>query len=289
MSQLTIGRVTIGLLITVIAYAGAVSARDTLQTISDSGEIRLGYRSSSVPFSVIDESGKPHGYSIDLCSVMIEEIKDRLGRPDLAVRWIPVTAEGRIANVRYGHIHLECGSTTNTISRQRYVDFSYPIYVTGTRLLVRKGEGINSFKDLDAKIIAVLGGATTEKTVERTINALGIDVKIGYVEDHAAGLQVVADRKADAYVSDDILLYGLIKASPTPDRYEVVGDFLSYEPYGLVLPRGDPDFRQLVNATLSRLSRAGILEQIHAKWFDPLGVPMPDLLWASFIVNGVPD
>ena len=281
--------IVVGMLAIGMVSSSTASERDTLQAISDRGEVRLGFRSSSVPFSVIDEAGKPHGYSIDLCSFVVNEIKSQLGRPDLAVTWMPVSAENRIANVRYGHVDLECGSTTNTISRQQHVDFSYPIYVTGTRMLVRKGEDINWFKDLDGKVIAVLEGATTEQTVEKTITSLGLNVKIGYVEDHANGFQVLADGKADAYVSDDILLYGLIKASAEPDAFEVVGDFLSYEPYGLVIPRGDADFRQLVNATLSRMSRAGILEQIHAKWFEPLGVPMPDLLRASFIVNGVPD
>lgn len=271
------------------SMSSIVVARDTLQIISDQNEVRLGYRSSSVPFSVQGQDGKPHGYSIDLCTVIVKQIKDHLGRPDLQVTWIPVTAENRLANVRYGHIHLECGSTTNTISRQSIVDFSYPIYVTGTRMLVRAGEDLNWFQDLDGKVIALVEGTTTEETVNQAIASLGLKVRIGYVEDHAGGFNVLAEGKVDAYISDDILLFGLIMASSAPQDYEVVGDFLSFEPYGLVLPRGDPDFRQLVNATLSRLSRAGLLEQIHARWFDPLGVPMPDLLRASFIVNAVPD
>ena len=248
-------------LVAALGATATVAARDTLQAINDQNEVRLGYRSSSVPFSVVDEDGKPHGYSIDLCSVIAEEIRDHLGRPDLKVTWVPVSAETRLANVRYGYIHLECGSTTNTISRQQIVDFSYPIYITGTRMLVRKGEDLNWFRDLEGKVIAVLEGATTENTVNKAIASMGLNVRIGYVEDHAAGFKVLAEGKADAYVSDDILLYGLIKASANPDDYEVVGDFLSYEPYGLVMPRDDADFRVLVNATLSRLSRAGILEQ----------------------------
>ena len=138
-------------------------------------------------------------------------------------------------------------------------------------MLVRAGEGLNCFKDLDGKVIALVGGTTTEKTVNKAIAAGGLNVKIGYVEDLVDGFNVLAEGKVDAYISDDILLFGLIKASSNPQDYEVAGDFLSFESYGLVLPRGDPDLCQLVIATLSRLSRAGIIEQIHAKWLDPAG------------------
>ena len=164
---------TLVLALVLASTSNMVAARDTLQIISDHNEVRLGYRSSSVPFSVLGQDGKPHGYSIDLCSVIVKQIKDHLGRPDLQVTWVPVTADNRIANVRYGHVHIECGSTTNTISRQSLVDFSYPIYITGTRMLVRAGEDLNWFKDLDGKVIALVEGTTTEKTVNKAIAAGG--------------------------------------------------------------------------------------------------------------------
>ena len=264
-------------------------AGEILQAIHDNDEIRLGFRSSSVPFSVVDETGVPHGYSIELCMHVADTIRQRLGKPKLSIKWVPVTAESRIANVRYGQVHIECGSTTNTIARQAEVDFSYPIYITGSRLLVRKGEDINWFKDLDGKIVAVIKDTTTERVVKNAIKRLSLNTQFGFVDDHAAGFQVVAEGQADAYISDDILLYGLIKASPTPEAFEVVGDFLSYEPYGLMLSRDDPDLRGLVNATLARLFRSGQIERIHARWFDELDAPMPDLLRASFIINGLPD
>lgn len=273
----------------VLASLGSLAQADALQTIRDSGTISIGYRHSSAPFSSAGQAGKPVGYSIDLCLRIVDELRVELSRPDLKPRWIAVDPQTRLAKIADGTIQLECGSTTNTLTRQREVDFSYAIYLTGTQLLVRKGEDINRFKDLDGKVLAVSRGTTTEKAITLAMSRTGVDVQLDFVTDHGEGFARVEAQAADAYATDGILLYGLIDAASKSDRYEVVGRLMSYEPYALVVPKDDSTFRRIVNSTLARLFRSGEIEHIHAKWFDPLAAPMPDLLRAAFIVNGVPE
>ncbi len=268
----------------------AVRAADTLMAIKSTGIVSFGYRESSAPFSQLGSDGAPVGYSIDLCLRAFGALKAELGREDLSIRWVAVDPQSRLRMVADGTIHLECGSTTNTLSRQAEVDFSYTTYLTGARLLVRSGEGINRLKDLEGRALAVSAGTTTERAVLRAMELAGLNnVQLRYVRDHAEGFSAVEQREVDAYVTDDILLYGLIQEATEPRLYEVVGRFLSYEPYALPMPRNDSDFRLVVNRTLARLYRSAEIEHVHAKWFDPLLAPMPDLLRATFIVNGLPE
>ncbi len=268
----------------------AVRAADTLMAIKSTGIVSFGYRESSAPFSQLGSDGAPVGYSIDLCLRVFGALKAELGREDLSIRWVAVDPQSRLRMVADGTIHLECGSTTNTLSRQAEVDFSYTTYLTGARLLVRSGEGINRLKDLEGRALAVSAGTTTERAVLRAMELAGLNnVQLRYVRDHAEGFSAVEQREVDAYVTDDILLYGLIQEATEPRLYEVVGRFLSYEPYALPMPRNDSDFRLVVNRTLARLYRSAEIEHVHAKWFDPLLAPMPDLLRATFIVNGLPE
>ena len=247
------------LLLSVLYLAPSVPtlAGTTLQAIHDAGRISIGYRQVSAPFSSEDANGAPEGYSIELCLYIVEAVRAELGLPELEIEWIPVTPQTRLPSIVYGRVELECGSTTNTLSRQRLVDFSYTTYVTGTRLLVRKGEGLNSFKDLVGKSLAMIPDTTTERTMLQARAQTGVSVDMLKVNDHDKGLAALSAGEIDAYASDDILQYGLIASSDDPEGFEVVDGFLSYEPYALVIPRTDPDFRHLVNSTLARLFRNG--------------------------------
>lgn len=268
--------------------AAAEDFTGTLAKVAESGVITLGHRESSVPFAYLDENQQPIGYSIDLCMKIVEKVSETVGK-ELEVRYVPVNPKTRLALMANGTIDLECGSTTNKLSRQEQVEYLATTFVTGTKLMVRKDSGIASVADLDGKAVALAQGTTNELAVKAAIDTLGLDVKVLPVRDHAEGMLSLETDRVDVYATDHILLYGLMSKSKTPEEFEVVGDFLSYDPYGLMVRRNDSAFELVGKAALAEVFRTGEIMEIYSKWFDPLGVPATPLLQASFALNALPE
>ena len=254
----------------------------------ESGEIVIGHRESSVPFAYLDENQKPVGYSIDLCMKIVEAVEAELGK-ELTVKYVPVNPKTRIALIANGTIDLECGSTTNTLTRQKQVEYLPVTFITGTKLLVRKDGGIQSVADLGGKVVALAQGTTNERAVLAAVEELGLDVKVLPVRDHAEGMLSLETDRVDVYATDHILLFGLISKSKTPDDFVVVGDFLSFDPYALMVRRDDSEFELIGKKALGAVFRSGEIDAIYSKWFDPLGVPADPLLKAAFTLGALPE
>lgn len=269
--------------------AAAAELYGTLLKIQRSGTIAIGYRQTSVPFSYVDDQGQPVGYSIDLCLRIAEKVEDVVGRANLKIDYVPVDPKTRIPLVVNGAVDIECGSTTNNLSRQQQVDFANTTFITGTKLLVNKGSGIREIEDMGGRTIALTQGTTNERAIKAIAARENLDLRILPVQDHAEGFQALESGRVDAYATDHVLLYGLAARSESPDRYEVVGRFLSYDPYGMIVRRDDSSFRLVVNTVLADLFRSGKIDTIYSKWFDPLGVPQTDLLKAAFQIQAWPN
>ena len=280
----------------VIVGTDAQELTGTLKKIKDSKTVTLGYRGSSIPFSYVNKAGDPIGYSIDLCNAVVDDISQELEGLEITVKYHKVTAETRIPAVRAGEIDLECGSTTANFARQKEVAFSPIFFIAGTKLLVPRSSGITSYRDLRDKTVVVTAGTTNEAAV-RTISdkqKLGIKLVIG--KDHDQSFAMLGEGKADAFATDDVLLYGLVATARSGDRYHVVGDYLSYDPYGLMYRKDDPDFAAVVDRTFRRLAQSRELVQLYNKWFqqrlptgETLDLPMSPQLEEVFRVEGVPE
>lgn len=268
------------------ALAKDLSGR--LATIAERGAIVLGHRESSVPFAYLDENQKPIGYSIDLCMKVVEEIKKTVGK-DLEVKYVPVNPKTRIALMANGTIDLECGSTTNNLTRQEQVEYLPVTFITGTKILARKDSGIQSIDDLNGKSVALAQGTTNERVIKAAIEKRGLEVKILPVRDHAEGMLTLETDRVDAYSTDHILLYGLIAKSRNPADFAVVGDFLSYDPYALMVPRNESAYELVGKRALAEVFRSGEIDAIYEKWFGPLGVEKTDLLDAAFQIQALPN
>ena len=260
----------------------------TLKKIKDTNTIVIGYPTASRPFSFLGDDGTPTGYSIDLCMRIVAGVQQQLGLRDLQVKWVPVTVENRIPLLLKGTIDIECGSTTNTLSRQEQVDFSQLTFVDAGNLLVRTGSGIRGIGDLGNKRVAVLPGTTTEKVLTESLQKRYANAQIIKVKDHAEGLAALENGTVDAYASDEILLVGLALTAKDPTTLRLAEQYFAYEPYGFMLRRGDAAFRLAVNRVLSRLYRSEQIVEIFGKWFGRLGKPS-GLLQAMYILNGLPD
>jgi ABC-type amino acid transport substrate-binding protein len=238
----------------------------TLQKVRASGTVAIGYRDASIPLSYLSARNEPIGYSIDLCRAIVDAMSTEVGR-DLVIKWVPVTSDNRIAAVTSGQVDLECGSTTSNLERKKIVDFSPVIFVAGTKLLVKKGSAISSFRDLAGKSVVVTTGTTNEKAMHDLAAKFKVNMTIVTGADHADSYKQLVDGKVDAFATDDVLLYGFIAMNRAQDQLMVVGDFLSYDPYGIMFRKNDPQLAGIVNTTLRELASSRELEQTYNKWF----------------------
>ena len=276
-------------LIACCAPALAQGTDPVLERIKTKGVITLGYRESSIPFSYLNDERKPVGYAIDICLKVVEAVKQRLQAPVLKVEYIAVNPQNRIALVANGTVDLECGSTVNTLGRQGQVDFSAPHFISTTRLLVRKNSGVKEVEDLNGKAIALPINTTPERLIKGMIEAKKFNARIVAVRDNSEGFLALSTSRADAFSTDDILLFGMRKSAPVPTDYEVVGRPLSFDPYGLMMQKNSTVFLSLVNATIARGVRSGELNASYDKWFAPLQVPLSNDLAAAFRLAALPE
>lgn len=288
-----ISLITMGAVLLVTGTASSYAADSpVLNRIKERGSINMGHRESSVPFSYIGSDGKPQGYSVDLCMKVIDAVKAEIEMPDLKINLVPVTSQTRIALMANGTIDLECGSTTHNLTRRKQVDYLPTTFITGTKLASKKGSGITEIEDLEGKTVALSLGTTNEKAIKRVAAEKGINIKTIMVKDHPQGWLSLETGRADAYASDHVLLYGLISKSKNPAEFQVTGRFLSFDPYGIMVPKDDSTYRRLGEVTLADLMRSGEAEKIYNKWFNPgptnINMPMSDTLKTAFEIQALP-
>ena len=262
---------------------GPQALTGTLAQVHASGSIALAYRGSSVPFSYLGaQGGQPIGYSIELCKALVRAVEVAVQRP-LEIRWVSVTSATRMQAIVSGQADLECGSTTSNLERQKTVAFSPTIFVAGTRLLVRKGEGIRDWRDLAHKKVAVTAGTTNEQVMRNLSQRLKVPMTLLVAPDHAQAFAEVDSGAADAFATDDVLLYGLVAQTPgAAKRLAVVGELLSYEPYAVMFRKADPQLAKLVTDSMRALARDGEIDRQYRRWFlqklpggqQRLGLPM---------------
>jgi glutamate/aspartate transport system substrate-binding protein len=264
--------------------AAAQDLTGTLKKVKETGTITIGYRESSIPLSYLDDKQQPIGYSIDLCMKIVDAVKAELKMPGLKVALTPVTSQTRIPLMANGTVDLECGSTTNSVERQKQVAFVVTTFVTGTKLLVKKSAGVASYRDLKGKPVVLTSGTTNERAMKDLDAKEGLNMRFLAAKDHAESFLTVETDRATAFAMDDVLLYGLRANAKNPGDYEVVGEFLSWDPYAIMLRRDDPDFKKLADNTVIGLFRSGEINRIYARWFESpippkginLGLPMSE-------------
>jgi glutamate/aspartate transport system substrate-binding protein len=276
------------------ANVGALSG--TLKKVKDTGTITLGYRESSLPFSYLNRRQQPIGYSIDLCREIVEDVSTELDGMEIKIAFVPVTPANRLQKVASGEVDLECGSTTGNVQRRKEVAFSPIFFVAGTKLMVPKSSSVRSYRDLVSKTAVVTSGTTNEAALRALSDKQKLGITIVTAPDHAQSLGTLVSGKADAFATDDVLLYGFIATTKDASDMKVVGEYLSYDPYGLVYRRDDPAFAALVERTFTRMASERRLAELYNKWFlrrlptgETLNLPMSPQLDEVFRMLGQPE
>jgi glutamate/aspartate transport system substrate-binding protein len=249
------------------AQTGGEGLSPTLAAIKSRHTVHVGFRESSPPFSFLDQANRPIGYSIELCQAVVDEIGVEIDDPGLKIEYVKVTSDDRIPAVVQGKVDLECGSTTANAERSKLVAFSPLMFVAGTKLMVPKDSAISAPKDLQGKTIVVTKGTTNEQAMHAVDKKFNLGLNIVVASDHEQSYQMLVDGKADAFATDDILLSGLIARHKSQDKFRVVGDYLSYDPYGIMFRKGDPQLTAVVERAFRKLGSNHDLVPLYNKWF----------------------
>jgi len=239
----------------------------TLAKIKSSGTIALGHRESSIPFSYYDDKQQVVGYSQELMLKVVDAVKAELKLPALALKLTPVTSQNRIPLIQNGTVDIECGSTTNNTERARQVAFSNTIFIIGTRLMTKKESGVKDFPDLAGKNVVTTAGTTSERLIRKMNEEKKLGMNIISAKDHGESFLTLETGRAVAFMMDDALLYGEIAKAKKPGDWLVTGTAQSKEAYGCMLKKDDPEFKKLVDASLTKAMTSGDAEKIYAKWF----------------------
>lgn len=282
----------------------------TLKTIRDRGSILIGYREDAIPFSFLNKGRQPIGFSLEICRGIAGDAARLLNRELLepaAAAWqtgirlvyVPVTADARLAKVTSGEIDLECGSTTATAERKKSVAFSPVFFLAGTKLMVPMATGagaIASYRDLGGRTVAVSRGTTNAEVLQRLAGNTAPPMKLLELPGLEAAFAALTAGKADAFASDDILLQGFVATHAEGKRFRVVGEYLSYEPYAIMLRRDDPAFADLVKQSFERMARETLLSRAYERWFtkklptgETLNLPLSSHLAEMYRAMGQPD
>ena len=262
----------------------------TLKKIKDTGSITLGHRESSIPFSYYDDKQQVIGYSHELMLKVVDDIKTNLKLNKLDTKLMPVTSANRITLIQNGTVDIECGSTTNNLERQKQVSFSTTIFVIGTRLMAKKDAGINDFADLAGKNAVTTAGTTSERLLRKMNEDKKMGMNIISAKDHGEAFLTLETGRAVAFMMDDALLFGEMAKAKRASDWIVTGTPQSKEAYGCMVRKDDPEFKKMVDASLTKAMTSGDAEKIYAKWFMApippkglnLNMPLSDEMKATY-------
>ena len=288
MSRRTITAPLLIAVLCALAYPGRALA-GTLDQIKKTGEIRLAYRTDSLPLAFNEPSGQPSGYSVELCRRIAAAVKETLKLDDLKTIYVPVTPEDRVDAIVSGKADIECGSTTMTLSRREKIDFTLMTFVTGGSLLTLAGSGVGSTADLGGKSVAVASGTTTEVALKSYLAKNLIDAKVVTVHTQKEAMALLDSKKVAALASDQIVLIGLILQASEPTKYALAHDLFSFEPYAFMVRRNDADFRLVADRALAQIYRSGQIEQLYQRWFGQVGVKPSLVLGAMYTLQALPE
>ncbi|MCE1176786.1 glutamate/aspartate ABC transporter substrate-binding protein [Oryzomicrobium sp.] len=255
------------LAVSATAVAAPQDLGPTLKKIKETNAITLGHRESSIPFSYYDDKQQVIGYSQELMLKAVDAVKAELKAPNLQVKMMPVTSANRITLVQNGTVDIECGSTTNNSERAKQVSFSTTIFIIGTRLMTKNTSGIKDFPDLAGKNVVTTAGTTSERLLRKMNEEKQMKMNIISAKDHGEAFLTLETGRAVGFMMDDALLYGEMAKAKRPADWVVVGTPQSFEAYGCMLRKDDPQFKKLVDAALTKAMTSGEAEKIYAKWF----------------------
>lgn len=265
---------------------GSTAVAGQLDKIRETREITIAHRDASIPFSYLDANKLPVGYAVELCQKLVKALERELKIPSITIKYLAVSSASRIPAIVEGKAALECGSTTNNAERRKLVDYTIAHFISSSKFLVRTDSGIEKIEDLNSKNVVSTKGTTNIKTLERLDTERLLKMKIIEAKDHAEAFSMLERKEVAAFAMDDVLLFGLRANSSKPENFKVIGKPMTIEPYAIMLPKGDVEFKKVVDTEMRRIIQSGEIYTLYSKWFEQpippkslnMALPMPYLL-----------
>ena len=273
----------------VLVFSPAFASPDTLARIAETGEFRIGFVPDAPPLSYVDGNGDASGYSIELCRHVANAVQTELGLQKMDITFTPlVSMPERLDAIENDKVDIECGATTVTLSRRERVDFTLMTFITGVAVLSRQESAINTIDDVAGATVAVLHGTTTEAVIRNVIEVNDFDVNVVLINSHDEGMALLNDGKVTGYASDRAMLLGQVfRNENAANEYALTRTALSFEPYALMIPRGDTKFRLVADKALASLYRSARIRRIYQNWFGRYGEPLSPIVEAMYQFQAV--
>jgi glutamate/aspartate transport system substrate-binding protein len=259
-----------GYIVAATLLLGALNAQAasvTMDKMKSTGTVTMGVRESSIPMSYTTGDGRFDGYHVEVCRMILTDIKNKLGMSTLLTNYQPVTSQNRVPLVQNGTVDIECGSTTNNANRAKDVGFANTLYIEEVRIAVKANSGINSISQLVNKKVATTTGTTSVQLLRKHEKANGVNFDEVFGKDHADSFLLLESGRADAFVMDGSILAGNIANSKNPKDYKIVGEVLSTEPIAIMIRKDDPEFKTAVNAAIAKIVANDNMAKLWDKWF----------------------
>lgn len=254
-----------------MGLAGTSSAEElsgTLKKIKDTNSITIGHRESSMPISYMDNQHNPLGYAVDVCKIVVKDLKKKLGLPDLKVNWQLTTAANRIPLLRNGATDLQCGSGTITASRLKAVSFGPAYYIAGITAIAKKSSGIQKLSDLKGKSVAVTSGTTAVPQVTAYNEKHKLDLQLVKTKENGQSFLLVQNDRVAAYMNNDIILYGArATTAKDPENYNILPETIDVEPFAVIFRKDDPQFKKFIDDSIVSIMKSGEMKKLYDKWF----------------------
>jgi glutamate/aspartate transport system substrate-binding protein len=289
-TQLYAGKALILCLVMLGMQAPCSAQSSTLDRIARRGYVVLGHREAELPFSYVVD-GQVQGYSHEICMKVVEGLRHQLNRPQLAVRYVPVTTATRFILMGRGAIDLECGTNSNTAERRKLADFSLPHFVAAPRILSLRKHGWQTVRDLHGHSVVAATGSYSVEQLNAQARAGHLNIAVVLSRSYQEAFAKLSSGKVTAMVGDEALLAGLVASAPEPGHYQLSSSGISRaQPSALMLPPADPAFKALVNRILRQLYESREIDALYRRWFESpippagvqLGLPMSDALRTIF-------
>jgi len=276
----------LGILVILGLATAGWAGESTLEKINRTGLLTIGARTASPPFGYINKQNEWVGFSVELAQLVNKGLEKKLNKA-IKFELKESTPATRIPLLSSMAVDMIAGTMTDTRPRRDSVDFSLTFFVTGAQFLVKDGSPIRGIQDIAGKRVGTQQGSTNE----RALRERGVKADLIVFPDQAAGFTALVQGRVDTYTNDGIQLWGLKYKAPNPNEWKVVGDFYTYEPYGMAMRKNDSDFRAVVNNALMEALEGGEYFKIYEKWFGPKSetpYPLSDTAKSFLMMQVVP-
>ena len=251
---------------------GVAGAETVMEKVARTGVLTAGTSRDALPFAYSDSQGKLIGYSVDMLTLIQQQLEKELGKK-IQLKLIAVTPAERIPKIINRQVDIVCDASSFTWERDKKVDFSISYGVTGTQILIKKDSNLGSPESLINKRVGVLTGTTNEQAIKQ----IQPQAKLVYLKTRPEGFAALEQGKIDAFASDSILLEGWLQTAKNQNSFAIVPPRpYSREGIACMVPENNSKFLNSVNYSLVKFMQGFVNNNpkyvaIFDRWFGSQG------------------